>query len=78
MREESEKLRKISEDEILTIVKKFCNPDKKGDWVATIDIVEAKDGLKLTENEESSKCKQECKSIAKACEESIGETGTDL
>ena len=56
-----------------------CNPDKKqGEWISKYDIEEQPIGLKLVENKSPSRCKQECKTVSKACEESIGDIDTDL
>ncbi|XP_065066093.1 uncharacterized protein LOC135692002 [Rhopilema esculentum] len=77
--EASAKGKKVDEDEILSIVEASCNPDKKqGEWISRYDIEEQPSGLKLVENKSPSRCKQECKTISKACEESIGDIDTDL
>eukprot|EP00794_Sanderia_malayensis_P008282 gene8282-9166_t len=70
---------KIDEDGILNVVESSCNPDHKwGDWITRYDIIESGGVLKVLKQESPSKCKQECKTIAKACEESIAEVDTDL
>ncbi len=69
----------ITEDEILSVVEKSCDPDSKhGDWISRYDIIESNGILQVFEQELHSKCKQECKTIAKACEESVGDIDTDL
>lgn len=63
----------------MNIVEASCDPDKKqGDWILNYDISEASNGLKIVEQESQGRCQQECKTIAKACEDSIGDIDTDL
>ena len=69
----------MEEDDILSTVEASCSSDtKQGDWISKYDIVEVDRGLKIEEQESSRRCHQECKTISKACEESIGDVDTDL
>ena len=69
----------VEENDILSIVEASCSSDtKQGDWISKYDIVEADSGLKIEEQESQRRCQQECKTISKACEESIGDIDTDL
>lgn len=69
----------VDEDDILNIVEGSCDPDKKsGEWISKYDIQESEDGLKITEQKSYGRCQRECKTIAKACEESIGDADTDI
>lgn len=71
---------KLGEEKILEIVEKSCNPDEEvyGEWINKLDILEGKDGLKLQEHTKVGKCREECKTIARSCDESIGDVDTDL
>lgn len=70
---------KISEEEIINVVEKTCHPGKEeGEWIAKIDLVASNDELRLIEKEDYGRCRRECQTIAKACEESIGDLDTDL
>lgn len=69
----------MDEDDILNVVEKSCDPDSPyGDWISKQDIMESSGALNVFEQEMYSKCQQECKTITKACEESIGDVDTDL
>eukprot|EP00112_Aurelia_sp_Birch-Aquarium-sp1_P016145 Seg3634.3 transcript_id=Seg3634.3/GoldUCD/mRNA.D3Y31 product="hypothetical protein" protein_id=Seg3634.3/GoldUCD/D3Y31 len=71
--------KKMDEDDILSVVEKTCAPDSThGNWISRYDIVESSGSLSIIEKDLESRCRQECKTIAKACEESIGEIDTDL
>jgi len=70
---------KLGEDDILTIVEGTCDPDSTyGEWIRHYDIVEKEDSLKLQEHSVKGKCREECKTIAKSCEQSIGDIDTDV
>ncbi len=63
----------------MSVVENSCNPEHtRGDWISKYDIIESSGELRIFEQDLSSKCRQECKTIAKACEESIGDVDTDL
>ncbi|EDO29049.1 predicted protein, partial [Nematostella vectensis] len=69
----------VEEDKIIELVEASCNPDKEeGEWISKFDIVKKGDSLQLSEKEVFGRCKQECRTIAKACEETISEVDTDL
>ena len=69
----------MDEDDVLTIVEASCDAEKRqGDWISNCDIIEADSGLNIVEHESPRKCQQECKTISKACEDSIGDIDTDL
>merc|ERR1712023_179397 len=70
---------KISEEDILTIVEKTCDPENDhGNWVTKIDVVEEKEKLKLVEKPKQGRCLEECKTIQYACEGAIGDVDTDI
>jgi len=69
----------VDEDDILTIVEASCNPNKKqGSWIPRYDIIEQDDSLQIVEHESQRRCQQECRTISRACEESIGDIDTDV
>ncbi|GAQ83536.1 hypothetical protein KFL_001520060 [Klebsormidium nitens] len=71
--------KKLSEYSIIEIVEKICNPDRlEGEWIAKQDIVEDGTKLKLVEQEAVGECGTECRTIARACEEVIGDSDTDV
>ena len=61
-------------------MEKSCDPDKEeGEWISKIDVQQQKDGfLKLSEQSNYGKCRRECKTVSKACEDSVSEVDTDL
>lgn len=70
---------KLSEEEILNIVEKTCDPDSEhGKWMRYLDILESKDTLKLQEHSNVGRCREECKTIGRSCEQSIGDIDTDI
>ncbi|PFX26352.1 hypothetical protein AWC38_SpisGene8974 [Stylophora pistillata] len=73
------KSRKLEEDKVIDLVEKSCNPEKEeGSWISKIDLVEKNGELRLSEQFDVGKCKRECQTVSKACEESIGDIDTDL
>lgn len=69
----------LSEEEIINLVEKSCNPGKEeGEWISKIDLVTNNNELRLVEKQDHGRCRTECQTVAKACEESIGEADTDL
>ena len=69
----------LQEDEIIDLVEKSCDPEKtEGLWLSKIDLVERNGELRLLDQREEGKCKRECQTISKACEESIAEVDTDV
>lgn len=60
-------------------MEKSCNPEKEeGGWISKIDLVEKDGELRLSEQTDVGKCKRECQTVSKACEESVGDVDTDL
>lgn len=69
---ESAPYKKISEDDIETILGNLCNSEHTiGEWMKMNDIIEVKEGdikyLELHKHQGQQKCKEECKSIEKSC-----------
>ena len=70
---------KVGEENLQNLVDKSCNPEKfEGEWLAKLDIEEKNGELQLSEHEELGSCKSECKTIAKACDETVGEADVDI
>ena len=64
---------------MIDLVEKSCNPDnEEGSWISKIDLIERNGELRLSEQSDVGKCKRECQTVSKACEESIAEVDTDL
>ena len=64
---------------MIDLVEKTCNPDnEEGRWISKIDLLERNGELRLSEQSNVGKCKQECQTVSKACEESVAEVDTDL
>lgn len=66
--------RRISESAIEAMLQGACDPEKKtGYWIRKLDIIEGKEGknvyLSLTEPGGMTKCKNECATIAKSCDQ---------
>ena len=69
----------LEEEKIIEYVEKSCNPDTdEGDWISKFDLVEKDGGLKLHEEDGFGTCRRECRTISKACEESVSEVDTDI
>ena len=69
----------LEEDKVIDLVENSCNPDKEeGSWISKIDLVEKNGELRLDEQKDVGKCKRECQTVSKACEESVAEVDTDL
>lgn len=61
---------KVKEADILERIEKMCDPDQdEGDWITRYDIVESAVALKLHDTGAMGKCKSECRTIARACEQ---------
>lgn len=70
---------KLAESEILETIETVCDPEKEqGEWITMIDLVETGDKLKLERQDWPGKCGTECRTIARACEEILGDHDTDL
>ncbi|KAK3714412.1 hypothetical protein QZH41_020642 [Actinostola sp. cb2023] len=71
--------KKLEEEKIIDLVEKSCYPGRReGEWITKFDLVADNKELRLVEKESYGRCRKECQTIAKACEESIGEADTDL
>src|SRR4051812_49161142 len=69
----------VSEMALLEVVESLSNPVKEqGEWINKIDLVEEGSKLSLVEQDQVGECNSECKTVAKAAEEIIGEHDTDL
>ncbi len=56
-----------------------CDPDTDaGDWIARIDLVEKGRALTLAEQSGPGKCGTECRTVARACADVLGDHDTDL
>jgi len=70
---------KLSEEDVLNIVEKTCEPENDyGEWITKIDVTEEKDKLKLVEHTKVGRCQEECKTVQRACEDAIGDIDTDI
>eukprot|EP00898_Chlorokybus_atmophyticus_P001851 jgi/Chlat1/2667/Chrsp18S02982 len=70
--------RKVKEIDVIELVEKSCDPTKdEGEWITKIDLVEQGDVLALEEQDSAGECKSECKTIARACEEVLGNEDVD-
>nr|XP_058946328.1 uncharacterized protein LOC131774331 [Pocillopora verrucosa] len=77
--EGTSKPKRLEEDKVIELVEKSCNPEKEeGSWISKIDLVEKDGELRLSEQTDVGKCKRECQTVSKACEESVGDVDTDL
>ncbi|CAL5186367.1 unnamed protein product [Lathyrus oleraceus] len=71
--------KKISEYQIIEIAENVCNLKKvEADWILRIDIVEKEDRLELVEHDSEGQCDSECKTIARACQDVMGYSDTDI
>ena len=60
-------------------MEKIADPvAKEGEWITRIDLVEKGNQLALVEQAAPGACGMECKTIAKAAEEILGDNDTDL
>ncbi len=61
------------------LVDKSCNPERfEGEWLAKLDIEEKQGELQLSEHNNLGSCKAECRTVAKACDDTVGEADTDI
>ncbi|XP_078352559.1 uncharacterized protein LOC144637300 isoform X2 [Oculina patagonica] len=71
--------KRLEEDKVIDLVEKSCSPDnEEGSWISKIDLIERNGELRLSGQSDTGKCKRECQTVSKACEESIAEVDTDL
>ena len=69
----------VGEEKLQVLVEKACNPERfEGEWLTKLDIEEKNNALILSEHEELGSCQSECRTIAKACDETIGEADLDI
>ena len=60
---------KLKEFEVLEMLEGICTPmEGTGDWISEFDIVEKDDKLILERKNSPGYCEEECKTIAKACQ----------
>mmetsp|Transcript_8268 Transcript_8268/g.51530 ORF Transcript_8268/g.51530 Transcript_8268/m.51530 type:complete len:301 (-) Transcript_8268:560-1462(-) len=79
MRDELRPGKKLAESDILELLENVCDPEKEqGEWITMIDLVESGDKLKLERQDWPGKCGTECRTIARACDEIMGDHDTDL
>lgn len=70
LREAATASKKLDDGDILDALEALCKVDSdSGDWITHYDIVEDGSKLKLVDTEKVGKCKTECRTIARACEE---------
>ena len=61
------------------LVEKACNPERfEGEWLAKLDIEEKQGELQVSEQKDLGSCKAECRTVAKACEDTVGDADTDI
>lgn len=69
----------LSEIEILEKVEKMTDPvAKEGEWITKIDLAEKGSQLTLEEHQQPGECGSECKTVAKAAQQVLGDLDTDL
>ncbi len=69
----------LSEIDILEKVEKLTDVvAKEGEWMTKVDLVESGSKLTLVEHPRPGACGSECKTVAKAAEEILGDNDTDL
>mmetsp|Transcript_9393 Transcript_9393/g.28231 ORF Transcript_9393/g.28231 Transcript_9393/m.28231 type:complete len:321 (-) Transcript_9393:1411-2373(-) len=70
---------RLSEIEILEKVEKMTDPvAKEGEWITKIDLAEKGSQLTLEEHQQPGECGSECKTVAKAAQQVLGDLDTDL
>lgn len=79
MRDDLPPKKKLAEFDVIEKVEKMCDPETTaGEWITYLDMAERDDRVKLETHEKPSKCKSECRTIAKACEQIMDDHDTDL
>jgi len=57
----------------------MCDPEAEaGEWITRMDVVEDGSKLKLVDQGSPGKCGSECRTIARACSDILGNSDTDL
>ena len=70
---------KVGEEKLQDLVEKACNPERfEGEWLAKLDIEEKQGELQVSEQKDLGSCKAECRTVAKACDDTIGDADTDI
>lgn len=65
--------------DLITHVESMCDPDTDaGEWINRIDLREKGPWLLLMDMKQIGECGVECRTVAKACEEVMGDRDTDL
>eukprot|EP00191_Tetraselmis_sp_GSL018_P015891 CAMPEP_0177595942 /NCGR_PEP_ID=MMETSP0419_2-20121207/10687_1 /TAXON_ID=582737 /ORGANISM="Tetraselmis sp., Strain GSL018" /LENGTH=322 /DNA_ID=CAMNT_0019087559 /DNA_START=147 /DNA_END=1112 /DNA_ORIENTATION=+ len=79
MRKELAPGKKLKEIDIIEKLEKICKPDEdEGLWITRFDLVERNRQLQLEDQGAYGKCKVECQTVAKACDNVLGEHDTDV
>lgn len=80
MRDELPKTKKkLPEIDIIEKIEKFCDPEATaGEWITHLDMLEDGNKIKMVHHEMPAKCETECRTIARACEETLGDADTDI
>ena len=69
----------LKEIDIIEKLEKMCDPEETdGAWVSNYDITEKNGKLVLEDHGVDGHCKVECQTIAKACDNLLGEHDTDI
>ena len=67
------------EGAVQEFVEKMCNPLKpEGDWVGRIDLVQEGTQLQLATQPSHGKCKKECRTIERACDDVLDAADTEF
>lgn len=71
--------KKLAEMDIIEAIEKLTDPLRtEGHWISSTDLQEKGDKLQLVNMGKLGECGRECKTIAKAAEQILGEHDTDL
>lgn len=71
--------KKLEEYAIIEMTEKICNPDEpEGQWIAHLDMVEQGDRIKLVKQDDRGRCKSECRTVARACEDILEDASVDV
>jgi len=78
-RREKFKKTKLTEADIVEMLEPICDPVQgDGEWITEFDIVEEKGDLVLEHKGMQGYCEEECKTIAKACENVLADADSEL
>jgi len=71
--------RKLKEIDIIEKLESVCHPEEEaGQWTSHFDLVSEDGLLKLKDMGARGKCKAECQTIARSCDNILGEHDTDV